>query len=321
MNSKIHHELFAKKLLTEEQHDRIEEIESGRLVSVLSDLRALLYAGVLFFTTGIGILIYKNIGEIGHLVAMTSMTLLTVACFIYAFRKGPGYHPGKVEGPTPYFDYGILFGSLLFVSVQGYLQFRYDWLTDNLGTSTLISALFFFFIAYRFDHIGVLSLGITALASFFSITISPQKWYDGNFFEGTHVYLTAVTFGVALAGAALILDRRSIKTHFTFTYLNFALLIFFFGSHARLFMDEGGMMFYLLLIYTGAGFAYWMARLHSSFLFLIYAFIATYVTTTYLLSVTIWRDGDVIWFYYSILSCGGFVYFIVKYRNHFSRSK
>ena len=70
MNSKIHHELFEKELLAKEQHDRIEEIESGRLVSVVGDLRALLYAVVLLFTGGVGILVYKNIGEIGHLVAM-----------------------------------------------------------------------------------------------------------------------------------------------------------------------------------------------------------------------------------------------------------
>jgi hypothetical protein len=320
MNSKFHHQLFEKGMLTKEQHDRLEEIESGRLVSVLGDLRALLYAGVLLFTTGVGVLVYKNIGEIGHLVAIAVLILLTAACFIYAFRKGPEYHPSVVAAPTPYFDYVILLGSLLFISVQGYLQFRFDLLTENLGISTLISSVIFFYIAYRFDHVGVLSLGITALASFFSITVSPRKWYDGNFLEGPHVYLTAVVFGSVLAAGALILDRRGIKSHFTFTYLNFAFLIFFAGAISRLFEDKDMMVLYLLLIYGGVAFAYLMARNRRSFLFLLYAFISTYIATTYLLSQTLLREASYLWFYYSIFSCGGFVYFIIKYRNHFSRT-
>ena len=320
MNSKIHHELFEKELLAKEQHDRIEEIESGRRISVLEDLRALLYGGVLLFTGGVGILVYKNIGEIGHLVAIAVLILLNAGCFIYSFRKGPEYHHDVVEGPTPYFDYIVLLGSLLFISVQGYLQFQFDLLTENLGVSTLISAVIFFYLAYRFDHMGVLSLGITALASFFSITISPQKWYSSNFFEGPHLYLTAVIFGAVMAAGALLLDRRRIKLHFTFTYLNFALLIFFAGAVTGLFEEEQMMMGYVPLIYGGVAFAYWTARQRRSFLFLLYAFVAAYIATTYLLAETLFRDAEVLWFYYSILSCSGFVYFIVKYRNYFSRT-
>ena len=80
------------------------------------------------------------------------------------------------------------------------------------------------------------------------------------------------------------------------------------------------MMAYVPLIYGGVAFAYWTARQRRSFLFLLYAFVAAYIATTYLLSETLFRDAEILWFYYSILSCGGFVYFIVKYRNYFSRT-
>lgn len=318
--SKIHTELFEKGLLTVDQSDQLKRIAGRQLVSVYFDLRALLYAGVLLFSTGIGILIYKNIGDIGHRVAIGVLILLTAVCFVYMFRKGPRYQHHEVEGPTPYFEYVVLLGSLLLISVQGYLQFKYELLTENLGLSTLISAAVFFVVAYRFDHLGVLSLGITALASFFSITLSPKKWYSGEFFEGPHLYLTAIFFGLALAVVALLLEYRKIKPHFTFTYLNFALLIFFGGSLSALVIEEGWMGLYLLLVYAGVTFAWFSARRRKSFLFLLYAFIAGYIGTTYLLSETVMQNAETLWFYYSILSCGGFVYFILHYRKHFSRN-
>ena len=320
MIGKVHKELFERNLLTQEQHDHVEAIASRRMVSVYHDLRVLLYVGVLLFSTGIGILIYENIGELGHLIAIGVLILLTTACFVYMFRAGPAYSHEEVEGPTPYFDYVVLLGSLLLITVQGYLQFKYELLTENLGLSTLASAAVFFLVAYRFDPLGVLSLGITALASFFSITLSVNKWYSGDFLEGSHLYLTAIFFGSGLALAALFLEKKNIKAHFTFTYLNFALLIFFAGALSGMTIEEGRMGWYLLLVCAGVGFAWFSARKRRSFLFLLYAFIAGYIGTTYLLSETVMQNAEVLWFYYFMLSCGGFVYFMVKYRKYFSRN-
>lgn len=314
----IYNELLEKGLLTEDQHGLLDDISARRKVSVFHDLRALLYAGVFLFSSGIGILIYKNIGDIGHLVAVAVLSLMTAACFVYIFQKGPAYQNSEVAGPTPYFEYVVLLGVLLLISVQGYLQFQFGLLTENLGVSTLISALIFLYVAYRFDHLGALSLGITALASFFSITLSPKKWYSGDFLEGAHVYMTAVIFSSALVIVALLLDKRNIKSHFTFTYLNFALLIFFAGAISGLFEEENWL--YLLFIYLGVVFSYFIARWRKSFLFLLYAFLAGYIGTTYWLAETLFGKAEVLWFYYFILSCGGFVFFITKYRNHFSRN-
>jgi hypothetical protein len=51
----------------------------------------------------------------------------------------------------------------------------------------------------------------------------------------------------------------------------------------------------------------------------LYALIAAYIGTTYLLADTISDNNIELWFLYSIISCGGFIYFIVKYRNYFTR--
>lgn len=313
-------EIRDKNLLTEDQYHRLGLQISKKLISVFYELRILLYLGVLLFTTGIGILIYKNIGDIGHMLSISALFIMTLLCFGYAFRFAPDYSNGTVKGPTPFFDYIVLLGCLLFISVLGYLQFQYDLFDERLGLTTLITAAFFFFAAYRFDHLGVLSLAITALASFWSITISPQKWYSGDFFATANLHITALIFGSSLAVIALGLDKKSIKPHFTFTYINFCSLIFLIGALAGIFINEDSYAIYLLLLYAGCGFTVYFAHQKKSFLFLLYAFVFGYIGTTYFLTDTILKEAG-LWFLYLIISCGGFILFIVRYRNYFKRAE
>ena len=319
MQSQNLKELYDKGLLNEDQYNTLEAILSKKVFSVFYELRTLLYLGVMLFTTGVGILIYENIGELGHLLSIGALFLATLVCFAYAFRKAPAYTNGKATAPVPYFDYIVLLGCLLFISVQGYLGFQFDILDDNLGVSTLVTSAFFFYAAYRFDHLGVLSLAITALASFWSISLSPQKWYTDDFISSEHLHITAMVFGPVLAGVAILLDKRSVKQHFTFTYVNFGSLIFFIGTLAGLFDNNDIMGFYLLLLYAGCGFAIWFAHWKKSFLFLLYAFVFAYIGTTYFLADTIMEPE--LWFFYMIASCGGFIYFIIRFKNYFKRAE
>lgn len=307
-------------LIDEDQFTRMEAVTSGKIISVFYELRSLLYLGVLLFSGGVGILVYQHIGDLGHLLSIIGLSLLALGCFIYAVRKASPYSNGTVKSPSPYYDYVVLLGCLVFISIQGYLQFRYGWLDDNLGSSTLFTAILFFVAAYRFDHIGVLSLAITALASFWSIQVSPQKWTSADFLAQANLHITAIVFSVSLAVVAGILDVRNIKKHFTFTYFNFSFLIFFGGTLAALFR-ESNYIIYVLLTYAGSAAGYWIARKNRSFLFLLYAFLATYIATTYWLARTIFEYEESLWFYYSIISCGGFVYFIIRFRQHFSTRK
>jgi hypothetical protein len=318
MTNEIPNDLFQKNFITEDQYKKIDLITSGRIISVFYELRSLLYLGVMLLSTGAGILIYENIGEIGHIISICALTILMLVCFWYSFKHTVPYTNEQVKSPTPYYDYVLLLGSLLFISVQGYLQFQYGILDEYLQYSTLITAVVFFYIAYRFDHLGILSLAITALASFWSLSISPQKWYSGNFFSEANLYVTGILFSTALTGIAMLLDWKSIKKHFTFTYLNFCLLIYFVSNTVGLFV-EGAYGTYLIMIFAGCVFTFFVAKQNKSFLFLLYAFVAAYIGTTFFLFDTLLKDLFELWFYYSILSCGGFIYFIIKYKNYFAR--
>ncbi|HYC85621.1 MAG TPA: DUF2157 domain-containing protein [Chryseosolibacter sp.] len=319
MNPEKLKQLLDNGLITADQFAKIEPIVTGKIVSVYYELRIVLYLGVTLLTTGLGILIYENIGDIGHIVSIAGLVVLTVATFWYVFRYAVAYSDERVKAPTPYYDYMVLLGSLLFISVLTYLQVLYALFDDGMGATTLVTSAFFFYVAYRFDHLGVLSLAITALASFFSISISPQKWYSSDFFETAQLPIKSIVFGVVIIVAALVMERKKIKRHFTFTYVHFATLIFLLGSLAGVFMDDDTTLIYLLALYGGCGFAAYYGRESRSFLFLLYAFAFGYTGTTYCLTDTVLVDIGP-WFFYLLLSCGGFVLFILRYRTFFKRS-
>lgn len=309
------HELLQKGLITQDQFEKIESITSGKVLSVFYELRTLLYLGVMLFTTGAGLLIYQNIGELGHLISIVLLTAIMLVSFWYVIKQGVRYSNDRVAPPTPYFDYILLAGALLFVSIQGYVQIQYGVFDEHLGWSTLVTAAFFFYLAYRYDHLGILSLAITALASFWSISVSPQKWYSNDFFSDSNLHVTAIIFSILVGGIAFFLEKKKIKEHFAFTFYNFCLLIFFVGSVVGLFVDEHVYLLYPALIFGGCYFAWHQASLRKSFLFLLYAFVAGYIATTYLLAKTIFDLEPSLWFLYSVASCGGFIYFIIKSKH------
>jgi hypothetical protein len=312
-------DLKERNFLSDAQFHHLEPIYSNKVISVFYELRIILYLGVMLFTAGIGILIYKNIGDLGHLAMITVLFVLTAWCFQYALKHVPAFTRAKFSPPTPYFDYIVLLGCLLFISVLGYLQFQYERFDDGMGLTTLVTAAFFFFGAYRFDHLGVLSLAITALASFWSISISPQKWYSGDFLNDSNLHNTALVFAVALATAGLVLDRRKMKKHFTFTYLNFSALIFLVAALSGMFIEDDVYPVYLMLLYAGCtGVAYYAYK-NKLFLFMVYAMVFAYIGTTYLLTDII-NDIPGLWFLYLLASCGGFIFFIIRFKSYFRRA-
>ena len=77
-------ELSEKQLISSDQQTQIAAHERTRLLSVHGELRALLYAGIVLFTSGAGILIYQHIDTIGHSVLIGALALVTGASVWWA---------------------------------------------------------------------------------------------------------------------------------------------------------------------------------------------------------------------------------------------
>lgn len=319
MNKNTHHILFEEKIISEQQFNKLEEIESKKIFSVFYELKTMLYLGVLLFTSGVGFLIYQNVGETGHYLALTTLVTICGFCFKYTLSNANAYNNDNTEASTPYFDYILLLGSLIFISIQAYLQFLFNIFTDYWALTTIINSMLFFVLAYRFNHAGILSLAITSFTSFLGINVSPQDWVNQDFLELKELFNIGIALSVFLTVGSEILSQKNIKKHFSFTYFNFASLIFCTSVLSGLFSEHYTWL-YSGLVIGGIMFMAWYANKNKSFLFLIYAFLFAYIGLTYLFfSLVSFHDESIIvfWSFYTILSCVSMVYFVKRFKNYY----
>ncbi len=319
MKEKPHNILFKDGFITNHQHKLLDDVENKRIISLFYELRILLYLGVLLFTSGVGFLIYQNVGNTGHYIALTVLVILCGISFNYIISKAGPFSKGNSESPTPYFDYVLLLACLLFVSIQVYLQFLFNVFTDYFSITTLLNSALFFFISYRYNHAGILALGITTFASFLGINVSPQNWINQDFLELKEIYNTGIVLGVFLGIIDIVLNRFKIKPHFSFTYFNFASLIFTSSALSGLFSENIPWLYFPLII-LGTLAMIWYAKNKKSFLFLIYAFVFAYIGLTYLFFNYIsFHNESVIlfWSFYTIASCFGMIYFVKRFKNYY----
>ncbi|HTB08152.1 MAG TPA: DUF2157 domain-containing protein, partial [Bacteroidia bacterium] len=199
MNDKeIAASLLADNTISEASYKKIDVSRSSALFSLNFELKTLLYAGVLLLSSGLGVLIYKNIDSIGHMAIILFIAAISTGCFVYCIRKSIPYSNNKVESPGIMFDYTLLFGCLTFVSFVGYLQFQYTVFGNYDDLAALIPALVFFAAAYYFDHLGVLSMAITTFAAYIGIAITPLELLKNNDFSGDRLIYSGLVLGLFL---------------------------------------------------------------------------------------------------------------------------
>jgi hypothetical protein len=286
---KLAEDFFRAQIIGENSFKKISSYLDNKLFSLNFELKSFFYVGVMMLAGGLGIAVYKNIDSIGHLAVILFIAAVSFSGFAWCFKKSRPYAPEKTESPGMVFDYVLLLSSLTFVTLIGYLQFQYSIFGSYNSLALLIPAIALFFVAYYFDHLGILSIAITCLAGFAGISISPYDLLKSNNFGETSLIYTGVTLGLFLVGAGYFFSRRGIKTHFLFTWLNFASHLLFISCLAGIF-DSNMIVFTLLLAaLVFAGIRY--ARSSNSFYILlitvIYGFIGFTYTTFYLLAKVI----------------------------------
>ena len=297
--------------ISKEQYEQIDVWNREGPFTLHWELRSLLYAGVLLLTSGLGIIIYKNIDTIGHTAIIAAIAAACGICFWYCIKHRQPYSNFKITYDNPWFDYILLLGCLLFLALEGYLQFRYEIFGTRYGLATLIPALVFFFLAYRFDHLGVLSMAITALASYAGITVSPGFLLGNSLSESSLIY-TGVILSVLLIAGGFFMKERDIKKHFTFTYYNFGFNLYFISMLAALFTLEIPFLYFGLLL-LGCALLIRYAIREQSFYLLLMPVIYGYIGVTWL----IFHLGldSILGLYYFVFSCAAVIWFFLNFKK------
>jgi len=298
-------------IISDKESLSIEISLKNKPFSLHWELRTVLYLGILLLTGGLGIIIYQNINTIGHTAIILLIGLACATCFYYCFKNRLPYSNQQVKHASPWFDYILLLGCLLFLALEGYLQYQYQLFGTRYGLATLIPAILFFFLAYTFDNAGVLSLAITALASFAGISASPGMLLNNELSEFSLIY-TGLSLSVLLIGAAFYFKLKNIKRHFTFTWYNFGFNMLFICLLAGCFALSFPLVYFLLLLTAGFLLTRFAIK-EKSFYFLLMSVIYCYVGITW----AVFQMGviDILGLYYFVLSCVGVIYFFINYKK------
>lgn len=275
----IAEKLVKEGTLNEDSLLKIKSAYGGRLFSVGFELRTLLSVGILLLSSGLGVLVYKNIDSIGHLVVILFIAAVSFSCLGYCYMKRQPYSNEKVVSPKMLNDYILLLGCLTFVTFTGYLQYQYSVFGNMNGISMLLPAMLFFALAYLFDHLGVLSMAITCLAAFVGITITPTELLQKNDFRSEDIIFSGLALGAVLVTIAVVLSNKNIKKHFKFTYFNFATHLLFVSCLAGMFCLDAWLIFAALLSILFF-FSLRHANKDKSFYFLLFTVLYGYIGLT-----------------------------------------
>lgn len=308
--------LSSEGLISPEKAAEIEEKLVKSPFSIYWELRTLLYAGISVLSAGLGILIYQNIDTIGHNVLIGLIALICGGLFYYTFRHGKSFSKNLVEAEDKMQDFALLGACVFFLMLGSYLQYQYNIFGEKYGLATLIPAVLFFALAYRFDHRGVLSMGITALASSIGLSIAPLKLIQENDFLDLSLLLSAVFLGLSLIGVGYLSERYDFKKHFGFSYFLFGGNLAFVAGLTALFNFDLKLVSVLLIIALSVAYIYY-SRFKQSYIFMLMGVIYGYIAITY--QVFRWLeyfDESYVWAsYYFMASAVGVIFFLVKLKE------
>ncbi len=314
MREKILGDLLQKGLIAPEDAERIEQFSRTQPFSLHWELKSLLYLGVVLLNVGLGFIIYENIDSIGHAVIIALIGAISAGCFWYAIQHRRPFSLGEVESPTPYYDYILLLGCLTFLLMEGYWQYEYAIFGTRYGLATLIPMVLFFIVAYRFDNRGVLTMAITALASWLGVTVTTNELLIKNDFNSSTLVNTGIFLGALLLAVTFAGERFKVKKHFSLTYLNFGVHILMVACLAGMMILEMPLIYFPLLVLS-VGFCIWYARKNDSFYFLLLAVLYGYIGVTYMIFHLLPELDPTFYFLYFILSCVMIIVFLRNYKQ------
>lgn len=264
-------------VISPEQHTLLAGLSRGDPFSVFLELNVLLYAGVLAFVAGLGWTITTWSQQLGDVLVLAILSALLAACFWYCFSRAPAWTPAETPSPSLVLDYVLYLGCLTWSLELAYIETRFHLLAEQWDLYLLVTAGPFFFLAYRFDNRFVLSLALSSLAGWFSLTISHWPSHQDATYRQYAILYSLI---VGVSGA--ILQRRGLKPHFFGTYLNIAANVLFWALLSGVFNPQGYAVWLLALVAAcGASLAWGLAR--RQFSFVAYAAVYGYLGVSWIL--------------------------------------
>ncbi|MDA3613441.1 DUF2157 domain-containing protein [Polluticaenibacter yanchengensis] len=262
-----------RQLLPEDELTATAEKLTGRPVFIRNDLNWLLYGGILALTSGIGMLLYKNIDTLGHSILILLTAASALLCLYFGIKNQPEDNINK-NHPT---DYLILGGSILLVSFIAYWQYQYNIFGTRYGLATFIPMIMLFAIAYKTNHKGVLSMAIINLCAWLGISVTSRYMVMQLNFDNDNITIAGVLLGIALGAYGRYSAIKKWQSHFSFTYENFGFHILFLSLLRAIVQYEFVFLLWALLLGAFAFMQHRFAIKEQSFYKLFFIALYSYI--------------------------------------------
>lgn len=313
--------LFDKKLISNEQEYDISEYRQLKIFSLNGELKLFLYLAVLFFTSGIGILIYENIDTIGHNVLIGLLFIAIILSYYFSFKKSKGFQKHQTQLDNPLYDYLVLTASILSCIFIAYIQFQYQTFGTHYGLATLIPTLLALFTAYYFDNKNVLSIAITGLTAYIGLTVSPQSLLQNEFYDTDSLSYSAIGLGVVFILWVYYCNQINLKKHFAIIFLSFALHLISVSCLNNL-TKPYWFLFALALAASSYYFYKSSYQLKSVSLFVftvLYAFFGLNITAYQIMEIIHFEEIFFILAYLTPFYFGGIIYLFIQLIKKFNK--
>jgi hypothetical protein len=255
---------------------------AARPFSLIWEVRTLLSLGLISLSSGLGIWVYRNIGTLGHRTVLAAIALGAAGCFAYCFLRAPAFTRGKAPSAIG-IEYLLWLGALLTGVFSGYLQARYAPFGAHTAAAVALPAAFYLALAYRFDHLGVLHLGIAGLCAAAGVALAPGAALRTGGFDPRLPSLAGLILAGVYGIMAWVSDRRELKPHFAFAYGNAAAHLFFLSALGGMAARRGaGEAVHFALAFTGAALTFRIARGIRSPYFALVAVAYGYLAVTFM---------------------------------------
>lgn len=216
-------QLHAEGLLDDATASRAVALDRGEVFSIFAELRLALYAGVTLVTSGVGVLLARNLDRIGPLAIVLGVALAAAGCAVPAVRARLAGRPLSTAA-----DYLLLLAVLLVSADLGYAEHQFQLLGPLWTWHFLLLAGFHAAVAYTFRSPLVLAAALTALSGFFGVG---GRYFDAPFLDYSGVELGSRSLACAATIAAwrFVDSQRSRDTRFSDVFDHFAANLAFWG--------------------------------------------------------------------------------------------
>ena len=306
--------LRAENLLSGAQASFFDRVARRKLVSIRLELRALLYAGVLLLTSGVGLLVKEHQREIGPLAVAVGIGLAAAACLAWVIRKAAPFSWGEVQSPNVAFDYILLLGLLLFASDLAYVEVQFTVLGANWAHHLLVVGAVYLVAAYVWDSRTVLGLALTTLAAWRGVSLGLIRgflWAP----DAGHMRSNAIALGALYIGAAALSVLLMRKRHFEEVFANAGLILLLGGLVSGALDGRSAWSWWLAALLVVSCVVMWLSFRLGRSLYFAQGVVAAYIGLLRLLFEPFRYGSGVPYFLASLLGLGVLVLIFAVHRR------